>query len=263
MFRTFIVLVGGLASLWTVSSQAQQAVLGQLFDQGVHAYYSYDYAQAYERLTTAISAGSRDPRVYYFRGLSYLKLGHRAEAELDFRKGAELESKDINKFYDVGRALERIQGSERQLLESYRVQARMAAFKESEKLRKARYEAIKREEARVLQQQVDQASTKPAGQSAETIPAPAGEAAGVKEAQSADANPFGDSSQEKKAPGAEPTGEDPFSSKTALEKPAAADEKPTTQSIPTNKKSIFGALGKSLTKALTSGNKEPAPNVKP
>jgi len=112
-------------------------------------------------LTAAIAAGSRDPRVFYFRGLAYLKFGRTSEAEMDFQKGAELESRDINKYYNVGRALERVQGSDRQLLETYRVQARMAAYEESEKVRKARYEALKREESRVLQQQPPRAQLRP------------------------------------------------------------------------------------------------------
>ena len=40
MFRTFVLLVGGLASLWAVSSQAQEAVLGQLYGKGVQEYFS-------------------------------------------------------------------------------------------------------------------------------------------------------------------------------------------------------------------------------
>ena len=116
-------------------------------------------------MTAAIAAGSRDPRVYYFHGLAYLKFGRTPEAEMDFRKGAELESRDVNKYYNVGRALERVQGSDRQLLETYRVQARIAVYKESEKIRKARYETIHREEARVLQQQAAEGAAPQAGES--------------------------------------------------------------------------------------------------
>ncbi len=45
MFRTFILLVGGLALLWAASAQAQEAVLEQLYGKGVHAYFSGDYAR--------------------------------------------------------------------------------------------------------------------------------------------------------------------------------------------------------------------------
>src|SRR3989304_6108521 len=140
MVRCLVLLVGGLASLWTFSLQAQEAVLGQLYGSGVHAYFSGDYLQAYEKLTAAIDAGSRDPRVFYFRGLVYLKLGRTPEAQMDFQRGSERETKDVNKFYNVARALERVQGPARLQLEAYRVQARMIALEEAEKLRKARYE---------------------------------------------------------------------------------------------------------------------------
>jgi tetratricopeptide (TPR) repeat protein len=227
MSRIFILLIGGLAWLWSATSQAQDPVLLQLYGKGVHEYFSADYAKAFEQLTAAIAAGSRDPRVFYFRGLAYLKLGRTPEAEMDFRKGAELESRDVNKYYNVGRALERVQGSDRQLLESYRVQARMVAYAESEKIRKARYEALKREEARVLQQQVAEGAA-PAGESTETIPAPTAEATGAETSAELKANPAGTPGEENKtaekkagagpAPGAEPATEDPFAAKAAEEK---------------------------------------------
>ena len=46
MFRSIVLLVGGLASLWATSLPAQDAVLGQKYGQGVHAYFSGDYSQA-------------------------------------------------------------------------------------------------------------------------------------------------------------------------------------------------------------------------
>jgi hypothetical protein len=279
MFRTFVLLVGGLASLWAVSAQAQEAVLGQIYGKGVQEYFSSDYVRAFERLTTAIDAGSRDPRVFYFRGLAYLKLGRTPEAEMDFRKGAELESKDFNKYYNVGRALERIQGPERQLLESYRVQARMAAYAEAEKIRKVRYEALKREEARVLQQQVAEGATAPAAESTETIPPPSPEATGTGPAAETNPNPAGVAPEAKKsaektaagmggATGTESATEDPFAAKgaegekPAVEKKPAANEKPTTESKPAGK-SILGALGKALTKGATGGNKAATAGAKP
>ena len=160
-----------LASLGAVSLFAQEAVLGQEYGAGVHAFFAGDYAAAYEQLTTAIQGGSKDPRAFYFRGLACLNLGRGPDAAIDFRKGAELESSDINRFYDVGKALERVQGSARIELEKYRVAARMAALEAAEKLRKERYEAIQREESRVLREQA--ASAPPSGQ--EIVPPPPAE----------------------------------------------------------------------------------------
>ena len=87
MFRNIVVLVAGLASLSTVPLPAQEAVLGQKYGRGVHAYFAGDYPAAYEQLTTAIEAGSKDPRVFYFRGLTELKLGRQQEGKQDFIKG--------------------------------------------------------------------------------------------------------------------------------------------------------------------------------
>ena len=157
MFRSIVVLVGGLASLGAVSLFAQEAVLGQEYGAGVHAFFAGDYAGAYEQLSAAIQGGSKDPRPFYFRGLACLNLGRGPDAAIDFRKGAELESGDVNRFYDVGKALERVQGEARTELEKYRVAARMAALEAAERLRKARYEAIQREESRVLREQAQKA----------------------------------------------------------------------------------------------------------
>ena len=113
MSRNIVVLVAGLASLFAVPAPAQEAILGQKYGQGVHAYFAGDYDRAHHQLTTVIQAGSRDPRAFYFRGLTDLKLGRQEEAKQDFLAGAQSESKDVNKFYNVSRALERVQGSER------------------------------------------------------------------------------------------------------------------------------------------------------
>jgi hypothetical protein len=110
---------------------------------------------------------------------------------LDFRKGSELETKDINRYYNVARALERVQGSAREQLETFRVDARMAALAEAERVRKARYEAIQREEARVLLRQAEEAAAMAAKDKPEN--------AGAESADD-DSNPFA-SDAEKKSSG--------------------------------------------------------------
>jgi tetratricopeptide (TPR) repeat protein len=150
MHRNLCLLAAGVVLLWAGSLSADDAVLSQMYGSGVHTYFSGDYVEAYEHLTSAIEAGSTDPRCYYFRGLTYVKLGREADAEIDFAKGAELESRDLAEFYDVSRSLGRIQGSVRLALEEYRVEARMEAMQRAEEQRKARYEAIRTEESRVL-----------------------------------------------------------------------------------------------------------------
>ncbi len=55
--------------------RAQDGVLDEFYGTGVHNFYERDYFQAMHNLSTAIDGGSRDPRVYYYRGLSKLRSG--------------------------------------------------------------------------------------------------------------------------------------------------------------------------------------------
>ena len=67
-------------------------------------------------------------RVYYFRGLSALRLGNQNNAADDFEKGASLEA-ERGDSRTVSRALERIQGPIRMLLEESRTKARLLIAK--------------------------------------------------------------------------------------------------------------------------------------
>ncbi len=255
MFRSIVLLAGGLASLVAVSSPAQEVILGQKYGRGVHDYFSGEYTKAYDQLTAAIDAGSKDPRAFYFRGLTYLKLGRSLESVQDFKKGAELESKDVNKFYNVSKALERVQGQPRIELENYRVEARMAALEDAERLRKLRYEAIQREESRVLREQP------PAP--AEDIKAPVEPAAAAeKPAEPAAA-------AEKQA---EPAADDPFAApeekpaeKKAEKKAAvepAADEAGDKAAAPAGDDPFGAPADKPAKKAAAKVEKEEEPAAK-
>ena len=127
MVRSLTLLAGGLLSLSAVSLQAEDAVLRQLFGRGVHAFNSRDLVEAHKYFTSAIDSGTKDPRSYYFRGLVCRELGRKADAELDFQKGSELEILDVDKRFDVARSLIRVQGQARVALETYRLEARKAA----------------------------------------------------------------------------------------------------------------------------------------
>lgn len=153
MFRKSLLLLGGLGCLFAVSVWAQDPVATQLYGSGVHAYFSHQYRQAYEELSKAVGLGTADPRCFYFRGLCYLNLGREEEAEMDFQKAAELETQDVNRFYDVSRALERIQGSPRILIEQHRREARLQAAQRAEQLQRQRYGELRQAEQRVLEQQ--------------------------------------------------------------------------------------------------------------
>ena len=148
-------IVMGLAAVLIATSttsqvRAQDPLLAELYGQGVHAFFAGDYDQAHEMLTTAIEQGSTDPRAYYFRGLTYGRLGRPDEAVLDHKKGSELEASGTQRIYPVGRSLQRIQGKERLALERYRQVARLTIRTRNLKAAAARYESIQRGEADVL-----------------------------------------------------------------------------------------------------------------
>lgn len=275
MLRRLVVLVGGILLLSTSWAPAQDAILGQMYGAGVHAYYSNDYYQAHEKFSAAIKAGSRDPRCYYYRGLCLIRLGRSEDAQTDFQMGAKLETEDINKFYSVPAALQRIQGSDRVALEKYRTQARMVALQREQERRAARYGEMRQEEQRVLQQQAEAAPATPPAMSAKTPvaegtfqsgpieePKPEKPAAKAEEpaadaaAPAADADPFAAEPVKKAKPVAKKAkpkpaaDDDPFGA--AAEKPAAekpADEMPADDKAadenPADKKASddpFGAM---------------------
>lgn len=99
-------------------------VLTALYGEGVKAYHAGRYAQSHETLSQAIEAGSKDPRCFYFRGLSNLKLGRGPDAGMDFQQGAAIEAADFDVFFNVSGALERVQGTDRLTLERFRAEGR-------------------------------------------------------------------------------------------------------------------------------------------
>lgn len=121
-----IVIAAVVACATCSSAPAQNAVLNELYGRGVHAYYAGQLTEASEYLSLAISNGSDDPRVYYFRGIVAHAQGNSYEAESYWRQGAELEARGrTNPF--VGRALTRFQGTPRLALEEIRQQERLEA----------------------------------------------------------------------------------------------------------------------------------------
>ena len=133
MSRSVFFLVGGWVLMSSAPLAAQDAVLVQIYGNGVHAYFAQDYLKAHQLFTSAIDGHTQDPRCFYFRGLAYLKLGRPQDAEIDFQHGAKLESAaDSIRAYNVARSLERVQGGERSTLEQYRMEARVAVLKKKE-----------------------------------------------------------------------------------------------------------------------------------
>lgn len=96
------------------------------YEQGVNAYFAGHLREAEEALSLAIIDDSQDPRAYYFRALTLLRQGHCDLARGDMLTGATLELQQPNR-YAIGSALERVQGHNRLMIESFRRQARLAA----------------------------------------------------------------------------------------------------------------------------------------
>ncbi len=280
MMRSIVALVvGGLLSICALPAQAQDAILGQTYGNGVHAYFSGDYVKAHEFLTKAIDAGSHDPRCYYFRGLAYLKLGRPQEAESDFQEGAKLESADLNRTYNVARSLERVQGAARLEVEEHRAAARMAKLEQDEKMRKQRYEELNREERRALESQVGPPPAK-GGPEPVVAPQPNG-------TDNPFANPPAAGSGEKPAEGPEkaksepateekkpsdeaaksPEADNPFAqgaekpAEKSAEKPAGKAPAEPADKAPGKRGSILGGLGNAAKRAL--GDQDSATPGKP
>lgn len=118
---TRVVLVCGVAVAAAAPSAAMDASTG--LGAGMHAFHGGDYPASFDWLSGVIAAGSRDPRAFYFRGLAARRSGREMEAEADFLEGARLESLGEGG-PNIGRALERVQGADRLLVERYRAKAR-------------------------------------------------------------------------------------------------------------------------------------------
>ena len=152
MVRTIILVLGLASAVSLVATlRADDLIAEQFYGSGVHSYFSGNVRAAYDDFTTAIGAGTDYPRPYYFRALTYLRMGRPTDAAADFRKGADLEAADINASYQVSKALERVQGPSRMQLERYRVRARAIAQQRQDQQRRERYAAARRIEMQRVQ----------------------------------------------------------------------------------------------------------------
>jgi hypothetical protein len=114
-----------------ISASAIQAqdILEQVYGSGVHAYFAGQLEKAQLLFDEVINAGSQDPRVYYFRGLTQIQSQGGCIIEVglpDFEQAARLEV--LGKVgVNVNLALARVQGPTRIAIERLRAEARMAA----------------------------------------------------------------------------------------------------------------------------------------
>jgi hypothetical protein len=217
---------------------AQDHLLDELYGRGVHAYFSRNYSDAYKHLSDAVTSGSKDPRVYYFRSLADNRLNRPADAAADLKMATELEFSG-DEPVQVSKALERIQGMERLTIEDARSKARLAIRNVSEERAKIRYENRTKAEAAVLRRPAAGTGARPPAEAPAAPGAPGvdktdpfGAGTPAEEVPAKPATPAAEAPPaEKPAVPAKPAVEDPFGdapAKPAAEKPAvpAAEEKP-------------------------------------
>lgn len=99
--------------------QKRSAALDRMYTQARGFYFNQKYEQAGVLLDQVIELKTRDPRVYYFRGLCLEQLKRHDDAAEDFEMAVQLELSPTNRI-DVDVALEKVQGDARIALELHR-----------------------------------------------------------------------------------------------------------------------------------------------
>ena len=114
-----ILLVVFLAESGVVFAQSGPSS-EQLYSAGVQAFHAQRYADAVGFFDRIERLGAQDPRAFFFRGLSHSRSGNVAAATADYETAAAMELTVAGRTYSVPKALERIQGRERMVIEQYR-----------------------------------------------------------------------------------------------------------------------------------------------
>lgn len=172
-------LDGSLGGRLAPVAQAEDLVASQMFGLGVHAFHAGSVEEAFDYFDRAAQREPDDPRVFYFRGLAYLRLGRPDEADADFRKAAELETTRAVGFYNVNQALERVQGRPRVAIEQIRRQARIQAQESTREERELRREQVRVNQDRVIERSLPGARVPTDPLSEPTAPLPMGPVRGA------------------------------------------------------------------------------------
>jgi len=124
------------------------------YGRGIHAYFDNQSNLAEEYFSQVIRTGSTDPRAYYYRAMTRMRSGRQQEAEEDMRIGAAHEASNPGNRHAIGKALERVQGPHRRLLERFRQQARMDRLQQRRQQTRRRYEQLQQREPAVLRREM-------------------------------------------------------------------------------------------------------------
>ncbi len=127
MFRgvvTWCLLVGMLIGMTPAIGDAQSTdrLASKHYSRGVQYFNQGRYGEAQQEFDLATGYAPRDARIYFMRGMSKMRMGASYDAESDFQIGASVEVQYGRG--DVGVALQRLQGSERLMIERYRREAK-------------------------------------------------------------------------------------------------------------------------------------------
>ena len=136
---TMAVVMFSLAAAPANAQTGDCEIIYQTFGQGMHYFKAQDFLTAYEKFTQCIENQSKNPSVYYFRGLTLMNLGREDDAKLDFQAGANLEicsTNDVQK--QIGYDLQFVQGEIRLMLENYRTDAKLIAYQNARKIEASR-----------------------------------------------------------------------------------------------------------------------------
>ena len=145
-------MVACVTLLYTSAGAAQVKAnrLNERYSQGLHAYYSGELEAAHSAFSEVIKAGFQNPCCYYFRGMVSYQQGDKQSAQQDFQVGAAREANAIRQKFPISKSLERVQGGARVMIERARLQARLAVLQKRLTREKQRYEALVRNEAKVV-----------------------------------------------------------------------------------------------------------------
>ncbi len=131
----FLTLAFVLAS--ALAAHGDDLATEELLGRAIANYHAGRSVEAHRQLTSIIGFGTRDARVFYFRGLCCLRLGRQPDADADWQQGAALERRDLEQVTQISRSLERVQGDARRRVENYRIEARLAVLRRAEAYRVA------------------------------------------------------------------------------------------------------------------------------
>jgi hypothetical protein len=145
-----LALAGAFCCSFSTAVAQDSHVLRATFGRGMHAFFSGQLIQAEQHFSHVIASGSMDPRAYYFRAMTLLRLGRQFEAENDMRVGASFEARNPSGRYAISKSLQRIQGNGRRTLEKFRRQARLERAGLIRDQTSHRYETIERRGDTVL-----------------------------------------------------------------------------------------------------------------